>query len=75
MVSFSPIDMLKGWGRILMTPFGIILLLVAGVYIYLRVTGRIGNLIPFVGDNDGKRKGKGGAGGSIGKQRADYILK
>lgn len=67
--SLSPMDTLKGWGEALMSPFGLILLALVGIYIFLRVTGRIEGLGGMI------NRGKGGNNNSGNSRRPDYILK
>lgn len=68
--TLNPMDTLKGWGNALTTPFGIILLVLLAIYIYLRISGRIEGLGGMI------NKGKGGNSGNVGGARKpDYILK
>lgn len=62
----NPINVLKDWGDRLMSPLGFIFLAIAGIYIFLRVTGRI----------EGIKIGKFGRKGNTGSsQKPNYILK
>lgn len=78
MVSFNPLDVLAGWGRLLNTPLGWILIIGVIIYIVLRVMGILGS--PLEGTKLGARLGfgedrRGGQQGTVGKQQADYIIK
>ena len=62
-MDFSPITVLGRWGDRLLSPFGIVLVILMAIYIYLRISGRIGGF------------GGGSSNSSVGKNKADYVIK
>lgn len=66
-IDMSPMATLAKWGNILTSPLGIIMIIGIAIYVFLRISGKIGGL--------GGMFNKGNKGNNNQSRRPDYIIK